>query len=88
MGAPPLGGFDLEEANLPTLDEAVARYAKATGRQSLSDLHWYFAYNLFRAAGIVQGIKKRLLEGNASSVNRDYVCISYVEKREPVFIGR
>jgi aminoglycoside phosphotransferase (APT) family kinase protein len=30
-------------------------------------LDWYFAYNLFRLLGIVQGIKKRFLDGNASS---------------------
>lgn len=66
-GRASLGGVDLEQAGLPTLDEAVARYLGATGRDSLPDLHWYFAYNLFRVAGIVQGIKKRLINGNASS---------------------
>ena len=29
-------------------------------------LDWYFAYNLFRLASIVQGIKKRVLDGTAS----------------------
>ena len=29
-------------------------------------LDWYFAYNLFRLAGIVQGIKKRVIDGTAS----------------------
>lgn len=62
-----LGGVDLAEAGIPTLDEAVARYCKATGRDSVPDLHWYFAYNLFRLVGIVQGIKRRVLDGNASS---------------------
>ena len=32
-------------------------------------LDWYFAYNLFRLAGIVQGIKKRVLDGTASHAN-------------------
>src|SRR3546814_965664 len=45
----------------------IARYCEATGRDGLPDLHWYFAYNLFRLAGIVQGVKKRLADGNASS---------------------
>ena len=62
-----LGGVDLEAAGLPTLDEVVARYCDATGRDQLEDLHWYFAYNLFRTVCIVQGIKKRLIDGNASS---------------------
>ena len=33
----------------------------------IPDLNWYFAYNLFRLTGIVQGIKKRIIDGNASS---------------------
>jgi aminoglycoside phosphotransferase (APT) family kinase protein len=32
-------------------------------------LDWYFAYNLFRLAGIVQGIKKRVIDGTASHAN-------------------
>ena len=62
-----LVGVDLEEAGLPTLDEVVARYCDATGRERLEDLHWYFAYNLFRTVCILQGIKKRMIDGNASS---------------------
>lgn len=62
-----LRGVDLSEMGLPTLDEVVARYCAATGRDNLPDLRWYFAYNLFRLAGIVQGIKKRVADGNASS---------------------
>jgi len=30
-------------------------------------MEWYFAYNLFRLAGIMQGIKKRVIDGTASS---------------------
>lgn len=62
-----LAGIDLPAQGLPTLDETIARYCAATGRDGLPDLRWYFAYNLFRLAGIVQGIKKRLADGNASS---------------------
>jgi aminoglycoside phosphotransferase (APT) family kinase protein len=62
-----LNGVDLQQKGLLTLDEAVDRYCTATRRDRPSDLHWYFAYNLFRAASIVQGIKKRIIEGNASS---------------------
>jgi aminoglycoside phosphotransferase (APT) family kinase protein len=60
-------GVNLEEAGVPTLDEVVARYCDATGRERLEDLHWYFAYNLFRTVCILQGIKKRMIDGNASS---------------------
>jgi aminoglycoside phosphotransferase (APT) family kinase protein len=62
-----LGGVDFGGEGLPTLDEAVSRYCAASGRDSLPDLRWYFAYNMFRLVGIVQGIKKRIADGNASS---------------------
>ena len=52
---------------IPTIEESVARYCAATGRDGVPDLNWYFAYNIFRLAGIVQGIKKRMIDGNASS---------------------
>jgi len=62
-----LAGIDLAASAIPDLEEAVARYCQATGRQSMPDLHWYFAFNLFRIVGIIQGIKKRIIDGNASS---------------------
>ena len=54
------------ETGIPTIDEIVARYCSLTGRDGLPDLDWYFAYNLFRLTGIVQGIKKRVIDGTAS----------------------
>tara|TARA_B110001454_G_scaffold216927_1_gene241101 strand:- start:1215 stop:2237 length:1023 start_codon:yes stop_codon:yes gene_type:complete len=62
-----LSGSDFDALGLPTLDHMVDRYCAQTGRDGLPDLHWYFAYNLFRLVGIGQGIKKRFTEGNASS---------------------
>ncbi|MDQ4420996.1 phosphotransferase family protein [Sphingobium sp. DEHP117] len=64
-------GVDCENGGLPTLDDAVARYCTVTDREGLPDLHWYFAYNLFRLVGIVQGIKRRVEAGNASSDRAD-----------------
>ncbi|MDT8757839.1 phosphotransferase family protein [Sphingomonas psychrotolerans] len=52
---------------IPTIDAVVERYCAATRRDGVPDLNWYFAYNLFRLTGIVQGIKKRIIDGNASS---------------------
>ena len=37
------------------------------GRTSLPDLDWYFAYNLFRLVGILQGVAARAKAGNAAS---------------------
>jgi len=62
-----LAGVDLQAHGLPELEHVAGRYCARTGRDSLPDLHWYFAYNLFRLVGIGQGIKKRLLAGNASN---------------------
>ncbi len=63
------GVMDLDRAALgiPELDEMVARYCAATGRAGIPDLNWYFAFNFFRLAGIIQGIKKRVIEGTATS---------------------
>ncbi|WP_375779429.1 phosphotransferase family protein [Bradyrhizobium sp. ma5] len=66
-GRSALDGLDLASEGLPTLDETIARYCLATKRDGIASLHWLFAYNLFRGAGILQGIRKRLLDGNASS---------------------
>jgi len=55
------------DTGIPTIEEMVERYCAATGRDGLPDLEWYFAYNLFRLTGIVQGIKKRIVDGTASS---------------------
>ena len=41
----------------------------ATGRDAVPDMNWLFAYNFFRLAGILQGIKKRVIDGTASSAH-------------------
>ncbi|MGY2736981.1 phosphotransferase family protein [Sphingomonas sp. UYP23] len=70
-GGPGLSGLDLAGLDLPTMEDAVDLYCAATGRAGVPDLHWYFAYNLFRLVGIIQGINKRLIEGNASSAKAE-----------------
>ncbi len=65
------GVMDLDRAALgiPELDEVVERYCAATGRSDVPDMNWYLAYNHFRLAGILQGIKKRVIDGTASSAH-------------------
>ena len=60
-------GLTGPETGIPTIEQVVERYCAATGRDGVPQLDWYFAYNLFRLTGIVQGIKKRIIDGNASS---------------------
>lgn len=61
-------GLDLPALGIPTQDQAVARYVERTG-YPVPPMDWYFAYNLFRLAGIMQGIKKRVIDGTASSAH-------------------
>ncbi len=62
-----LAGADLAALNIPNEDELVAEYCKHTGRDSIDNWTFYIAYNMFRSAGIIQGVYKRGLDGNASS---------------------
>lgn len=66
-GTAALAGLDLRSLGIPTLDAVVKRYSARSGVPVAGQLDWYFAYNLFRLAGIVQGIKKRVIDGTASS---------------------
>ena len=58
---------DLEARGIPTMREYVDAYCRWTGRDGLPDLDWYFAYNSFRLAGILQGIVGRARDGTANS---------------------
>jgi len=65
-GGAGLVGLDLNALGIPTLDDIARRYSERSGVPVADRLDWYFAYNLFRLAGIVQGIKKRVIDGTAS----------------------
>ena len=60
---------DFKAHGIPTIDEAVAAYCERTGRSGLEHLDWFFAYNMFRLAGICQGIVGRVRDGTANSPN-------------------
>ncbi len=62
-----MAGVDIKALGIPSLEEAVDIYCKATNRPGLPDLDWYFAYNLFRLVGILQGIAGRVRDGTAAS---------------------
>jgi aminoglycoside phosphotransferase (APT) family kinase protein len=63
---PGLAGIDHRALNIPTMEEAAQIYCGVTGMK-LPDLNWYFAYNLFRLAGILQGIVGRIRDGTAAN---------------------
>jgi aminoglycoside phosphotransferase (APT) family kinase protein len=62
-----IAGLDLAALGIPSEREYVAAYCRRTGRESIPHWDFYIAYNMFRLAGILQGIMKRALEGTASS---------------------
>lgn len=63
-----IGGLDLEALGIPSQREYIARYCERTGKSlGEDDMRFYLAYNMFRLAGILQGVLKRHLDGTASS---------------------
>ena len=62
-----LGSLDLPALGIPTEEEYVAAYCRRTGRIHIEHWDYYTAYNMFRLAGIVQGIMGRVVEGTAVS---------------------
>jgi aminoglycoside phosphotransferase (APT) family kinase protein len=71
-----LAGVDLAALNIPSETEYVAAYCRRTGRGGIPDLDFYMAFNLFRLAGIVHGIKGRLARGTASSAHAGTMAAS------------
>jgi aminoglycoside phosphotransferase (APT) family kinase protein len=66
-----IGGLDLAALGIPDEKAYVRRYCERTGRADpdavMADWNFYLAYNMFRLAGILQGIAKRVEMGTASS---------------------
>jgi len=66
-----IGGLDIAALGIPDERSYVRRYCERTGRSDpdavMADWNFYMAYNLFRMAGILQGIAKRVVDGTAAS---------------------
>jgi len=60
-------GVDLKALGIPSEEEYVAAYCRRTGRDGIPKLDFYFVYNIFRLAGIAQGVYARSVQGNASN---------------------
>lgn len=66
-GKTSLKGLTGVETGIPTESEFVAEYCRLTNRDSIPDWNFYLAFSFFRLAGILQGVYKRGIMGNASS---------------------
>lgn len=62
-----LKGLDLAALGIPAIADYAATYCARTGRAGIDNFDYYIAYNLFRMAGILQGIMKRVVDGTAAS---------------------
>ncbi len=62
-----LAGLDRRELGIPTEEEYVAEYCERMGQGGIPNWNFYLAFSIFRLAAILQGVKKRAIDGNASS---------------------
>jgi len=62
-----LGGLDRAALGIPSEDEYVAQYCQRMGIDSIPNWNFYLAFSFFRLAAILQGVKRRAIDGNASS---------------------
>ena len=66
-----LAGVDRASLGIPSDEDYIARYCERTGRSGIENWNFYLIFSLFRLAAIVQGIKKRVQVGTASSAEAD-----------------
>lgn len=66
-----LAGLDLAALNIPSEADYVAAYCRRTGRDGIPHLDFYIAFNMFRLAAIIHGIKGRMVRGTASSAHAE-----------------
>lgn len=60
-------GLDLAASGLPDEESYVAAYCRRTRRARIADLDYYVAFNMFRFAAILHGIRARVARGTATS---------------------
>ncbi len=66
-----LGGIDRAALGIPSEEEYVAQYCRRMGLEEIPNWNFYMVFSMFRFAAILQGVKKRALDGNASSDKAD-----------------
>ncbi|WP_299626315.1 phosphotransferase family protein [uncultured Tateyamaria sp.] len=76
-----LMGVDRDALGLPSDEAFIAAYCDRRGLPGIDDFGYYLGFCFFRMAGIIQGVLKRALDGNASNPERAMKVGAYV----PVF---
>lgn len=79
-----LAGVDRAAEGLMSDEEFVAKYCERRGISEIPDFGFYLAFCFFRMTGIIQGVYKRALDGNASNPERARTMGQYV----PIFAER
>ncbi|MFS4583354.1 phosphotransferase family protein [Phaeobacter sp. C3_T13_0] len=62
-----LAGINRTELGLPTDQEFIASYCKRRNLSGVDNFGYYLSFSFFRMAAILQGVRKRGLDGNASN---------------------
>jgi aminoglycoside phosphotransferase (APT) family kinase protein len=65
-----MGGLDRAALGLPSDEEFIAKYCERRGLSGIDNFGYYLGFCFFRMAGIIQGVLKRGLDGNASNPER------------------
>ena len=76
-----LEGVDRAAQGLPSDADFVADYARRRGIADMPPMAFYLAFAFFRMGAILQGVKKRALDGNAADPERGLALGQHV----PVF---
>lgn len=79
-----LAGIDRGAQGLPSDEAFIADYCAHRGLPGIDNFGFYLSFCFFRMAGIIQGVLKRALDGNASNPERAMKVGEYV----PVFAER
>lgn len=64
---PGLGEVDRAALGIPTEDEYVEMYCRRMGIDRIPRWNFYLVFSFFRLAAILQGVRKRAMDGNASN---------------------
>jgi aminoglycoside phosphotransferase (APT) family kinase protein len=62
-----LNGVDRAALGIPSEPDYVAQYCAHCGLERIEHWPFYLVFSFFRMAAILQGVKKRAIDGNASS---------------------